>query len=136
MRIHARLSSAIMSAALVLVPFIASASDQQLLLKHGIYVRGISCRDAANAEILSWDGIGFSGAHSSKCTSRVLHREGTRFQVKTTCSAIGDGPPNLAASDHVDSFSLNRLSGTRFELVKENQSKATFRWCSVANATS
>jgi hypothetical protein len=97
MRIQARLSYAIMSAALVLMPFIAAASDQQLLLKHGIYVRGKSCKDAANAEIQFWDGIGFCGAHSSKCTSRVLHREGARFKTETTCSAVGDGTRNLAA---------------------------------------
>jgi hypothetical protein len=87
MRIQARLSYAIMNAALVLMPLIASASDHQLLLKHGIYVRGKLCKDAANAEILFWDGIGFSGAHSSKCTSLVLHREGTRFQIETTSAA-------------------------------------------------
>jgi hypothetical protein len=88
MRIHVCLSLAIMSAVLALVPFIASASDQQLLLNDGTYVRGKSCKDAANAEILFSDGIGFSGAHSSKCTSRVLRRVGTRFQIETTCSAI------------------------------------------------
>jgi hypothetical protein len=39
-----------MSATLGLVPFIFSASDQQLLLKRGIYVRGKSCKDSAESE--------------------------------------------------------------------------------------
>jgi hypothetical protein len=98
---------------MAVVPVVASSGDLPLSLRHGRYVRGASCKDAANAEILVWDGVGFSGAHSSQCTSQVTHR-GKRF---------GDGSSNAAASDYGDSFSLNRLSR-----------KAAYRWCSEGAA--
>jgi hypothetical protein len=113
-----------------LVPLGAFASDQPLPLRHGVYVRGQSCTDPANAEILNWDGVGFSGAHSSHCTSQVTPK-GKRFLVKNTCAAVGDGSANAAAGALEDSFSLNILSSRRFELFKKNQKKATYRWCSV-----
>jgi hypothetical protein len=113
-----------------LVPLVAFANDQPLPLKHGVYVRGNSCTDPANAAILNWDGVGFSGAHSIHCTSQVTP-QGKRFMVKNTCAAVGDGSPNAAAGALEDSFSLNILSSRRFEFFKKNQKKATYRWCSV-----
>jgi hypothetical protein len=113
-----------------LVPLKGFASDQPLHLKHGIYVRAKSCADPANAEILNWDGIGFSGAHSSSCTAQVTPR-GKRFLVKNTCAAVGDGSPSAMAGVMEDSFSVTVLSDRRFELFKKNQKKATYRWCSV-----
>lgn len=120
---------ALWSAALLFLPLAASSSDQPLVLKHGVYVRGPSCKDAPNAEMLVWDGKGFSGAHSSQCTSEIMRQSGARFQVKTTCLALGDGAPNPSGFEYTDSFLLNRLSSTLFEQLKENHTKATFRWC-------
>jgi hypothetical protein len=102
-----------------------------LSLKHGIYIRGKSCKNAPNAEILVWDGIGFSGAHSTQCTSQAQHQSGARFQIKTTCEKLGDGTPNSSGSSYEDSFVLNRISNTHFEVSKENRPTATFRWCSA-----
>jgi hypothetical protein len=130
MKLHAGRRVSIVCLAASLVPLLAFADDQPLPLKHGVYVRGKSCTDPANAEILNWDGVGFSGAHSSHCTSQVTP-QGKRFMVKNTCAAVGDGSPNAAAGALEDSFSLNILSSRRFEFFKKNQKKATYRWCSV-----
>jgi hypothetical protein len=130
MKRHAGHRATIVCLAVSLVPLLAVADNQPLPLKHGVYVRGKSCTDPANAEILNWDGVGFSGAHSSRCTSQVTP-QGKRFLVKNTCAAAGDGSPNAAAADYEDSFSLNILSSRRFEFFKKNQKKATYRWCSV-----
>jgi hypothetical protein len=130
MKLHADMLVAFV---LALMPVIASSDDQPLSLKHGMYVRGASCDDAANAEILSWDGVGFSGAHSSQCTSTIT-RQGGRFRVVTACAALGDGSSNASASAYKDLFSLNRLSSTRFELFRKDQKKATYRWCGVGDS--
>jgi hypothetical protein len=130
MKLLAGRRATIVCLAASLVPLLAFADDQPFQLKHGVYVRGKSCTDAANAEILNWDGVGFSGAHSSHCTSQVTP-QGTLFLVKNTCAAAGDGSPNAAAAGYEDSFSLNILSSRRFELFRRHQRKATYRWCSV-----
>ena len=113
-----------------LIPSESFAGDRPLPLKHGMYVRGVSCADPANAEILNWDGVGFSGAHSSSCTAQVT-AQGLRYLVKNTCAAVGDGSPNAVAGALEDSFSVRIVSNRRFELFKKNQKKATYRWCSV-----
>ena len=113
------------------IPVVAFPQEPHLALKHGIYVREKApCKGAPNAAILSWDGAGFSGAHSSKCTSRVLSRSGQMFRVSTTCSALGDGSPNPQGSESADSFMLTLLSSTRFEIRKESHDQGTYRWCS------
>jgi hypothetical protein len=126
-----RLFSAILSSALILVPLAAFSGDQPLSLKHGLYMRGRLCKGAPNAEILAWDGSGFSGAHSSQCTSQAQHQNGARYQIKTTCLKLGDGTPNPSGSPSEDSFVLNRISSTHFQVSKENLPAANFRWCSA-----
>jgi hypothetical protein len=112
----------------------ALARDPQLLLKHGTYVsNGERCKDSSNANLLSWDGVGFAGAHSSKCSSAIVHHHGARYQVATTCSALGDGSPNVSGHDYSDSFLLRRLSVTAFEVVKPKQLKRTYRWGGVTD---
>jgi hypothetical protein len=134
MKLRAGLSKAIINAAWCFMPLIAFSQDQQITLKHGVYVRQETpCKDAPNAAIISWDGVGFSGAHSSKCTSRVVHTDGMQFRVNTTCSALGDGSPNPAGHDYVDSFLLTQLSNTRFEVLRKSQGKNAYRWCSSKN---
>jgi hypothetical protein len=132
MKLHAGLSKTLMNAAWLSMPFLASPQDQPLSLKHGVYVReNTPCKGAPNAAILFWDGIGFSGAHSSKCTSRVLRRNGTQFQITTACSALGDGSPIAPGHEDVDSFWLTRLSSTRFGVRKEHEAQGNYRWCSA-----
>jgi hypothetical protein len=130
MKTHSGRRAMIVCCAVSLAPLYSFASDQPLPLKHGVYVRGKSCTDPANAEILSWDGVGFSGAHSSHCTSQVTPQR-KRFLVKNACAAVGDGSPSTAAGALEESFSLKVLSSRRFELFKRNQKKATYRWCSA-----
>jgi hypothetical protein len=111
---------------------LVSFAQTQLSLRHGTYVRStMPCKDAPSAAIISWDGSAFSGAHSSKCTSNVAHGEGSHFQVSTSCSAQGDGSQNYSGKDYVDSFLLNRISMNSFAILKENESDATYRWCSA-----
>jgi hypothetical protein len=110
----------------LIIPAVAFPQEPHLVLKHGVYVREKTpCKGAPNAAIMSWDGAGFSGAHSSKCTSRVVSRSCQIFQVSTTCSALGDGSPNPGGSESADSFILTLLSSTRFEIRKEGHDQGT-----------
>lgn len=107
-----------------------AAQNRSLSLKHGIYVAGpYSCKDAPNAAIMQWDGVGFSGAHSSRCTTRVLSRVGARFKVSTVCTALGNGTPD--SSRFTDVYSIDRVSETSFSIQWPNQNQQAFRWCSV-----
>ncbi len=118
--------------AALIMPLAAVAQDAPLSLKHGIYVaKPSSCKGAPNARILQWDGVGFSGAHSSRCTTRVLSHLGTRYELSTTCSAMGDGSPDT--SGYVDLRSLTRTSATAFIMQARHQDQQAFRWCSVKN---
>lgn len=88
-----------------------------------------SCKDAPNAAIRVWDGAAFSGAGSSKCTTRVLSRHGEQFRISTTCSALGNGAPDT--SGYADELSIVRLSDTRFVASKKGLPDATYRWCNA-----
>jgi hypothetical protein len=121
-----------MSAAWILTSSITLAQNDQLSLKHGAYVREpYRCGGQPNAAILSWDGVGFSGAHSTRCTTRVLSRQDNRYQLSTACAALGDGSSNPSGHPDVGTFSLTRLSNARFVVVKEPATQGTYRWCSA-----
>jgi hypothetical protein len=121
-----------LATALLTAPLVSLSQTASLSLKHGIYVRRQEpCKDTPNAAMMGWDGVGFFGAHSSKCTSRVSHRDGSRFQLMTSCSALGDGSQDPSGTDHVDTFLLTRLSNQSFEIIKDNQPAMAYRWCSA-----
>lgn len=80
---------------------------------------------------MSWDGVGFSGVHSSKCTSSVLHKNGRKYEISTSCSSLGDGSPNPASAPFLESFVLTQLSGTQFVIAQDNQIQGKYRWCSA-----
>jgi hypothetical protein len=127
---RSRILRVIIGAACLCASFVIRADAPSIALKHGVYVRDTSpCKDAPNASVLSWDGIGFSGAHSSQCKSRFKRLDATRFQVDTTCMALGDGTP--AQSALPDTAVVSRFSNSRFGLIKENQAAAIYRWCSI-----
>lgn len=129
-RLSAALYRPAMVAAWILIPCIALSQNHPLSLKHGTYVREpYPCKEQPNAAIMSWDGIGFSGAHSSRCASRILSSHGNQFKLSTSCDALGDGSPNPSGRSYVDTFSLTRLSNTRFTLDK-TKAPGTYRWCS------
>jgi hypothetical protein len=116
----------------LLLPFIARSQDQHLAIKHGVYVREpFQCRDAPNASIMYWNGVGFSGAHSSKCRSSMLRKNGNQYQMSTSCSAVGDGGSTPTGAPFVESFVLTRLSNIRFALSMDTQPQSTYRWCSA-----
>ena len=99
MGLAATFRSTILTSAWLLVPALALAQREQLPLKHGTYVlANIACKEPPLAAMMSWDGVGFSGPHASKCVSHVLSHHGSRFSVTTTCSALGDGTPNPSGS--------------------------------------
>jgi hypothetical protein len=113
-----------------LTPLAIFSQLPQLTLKRGIYVRkNLSCQEPPLAAIMSWDGAGFSGAHSSKCTARVEKQHGNLFVVHNTCAASGDGTPTSSA--YVEEFSLTRLSAFSFRLSKGNNPPSAYRWCSA-----
>jgi hypothetical protein len=107
------------------------AQYPKLTIKPGIYVREpAQCQGAPNASIMSWDGVGFSGPHSSQCKTTVLHKNDTTYEISDSCSALGDGSPNPGGTPFVESFVLTLLSDTRFTVARESQPKGTYRWCS------
>jgi hypothetical protein len=108
---------------------LAFLQSPQLALKPGVFVREpYSCKDAPNAGIRVWDGVGFSGAASRKCTTRVMSHRGERFRISTTCSALGNGTPDT--SGYAEELSLIRGSETRFAVEKQGQPEGTYPWCS------
>jgi hypothetical protein len=132
MKIPAYRFLAMLLAACISPPFAALSQDQQLTIKHGVYVREpAQCKDAPNAAILSWDGVGFSGAHSNKCTSTVLRKSGKKYEISTSCSALGDGSPNPIGTPFVESAVLTWQSNTQFMITKGNQPEGMYRWCRV-----
>ena len=114
----------------LMMPLLVSAQTSSLSFKHGVYVaKQYPCKGAPNAGILQWDGIGLSGAHSSRCTTRVVSQAGTRYQLSTTCAAMGDGSPDT--SGYVDRRSLTRVSESAFVMQAPHQRQQAFRWCSA-----
>lgn len=121
---------AMLAVALLLAPYASRADAPALKLKQGLYVAG-QCEHAPNAAILLWNGVGLAGAHSSQCVSKVLNRRGSRFRVRTTCSAVGDGSPNASHAGFVELVWLNRISDSHFELIKGTQEAIDYRWCAA-----
>jgi hypothetical protein len=85
------------------------------------------CEDPPNAKMLVWDGVGFSGAHSSQCTARIKELTGGRFGIANTCLAAGDG--SVSSQAPADTFVMKRLSRTSF--VKLEEKPVRYHWCSV-----
>jgi hypothetical protein len=117
---------------LLLSPFGSTVLAQTLPIRHGQYVvSSVKCSDAPNAAILVWDGKGFSGAHSSACTSSANRRPDGRYDVATACTALGDGTPSAAGSEVKDSMILKTLSSKTFIVTKANVHDLSYRWCSA-----
>jgi len=99
-----------------------------LTLQPGVFVREpYACNDAPNAAIRVWDGAAFSGAGSTRCTTRVLSRQGEQFRISTTCAALGNGAPDN--SGYVEELLLTRKSDSRFIISREGQPEGKYRWC-------
>jgi hypothetical protein len=108
----------------------AGPDAEPLSVKHGVYVqKAVSCKGAPNAAILVWDGIGLSGAHSSKCTSRIVSRNGSTFKMTTACSALGDGSPD--SSGVTEESMVSSVSKTSFVIARGSQPGIAYRWCSA-----
>ena len=132
MNLQSLLSKTIIIAIWFSMPFAVMAQDQPLLLKHGLYVQtGIACKDAPFAAMRSWDGHGFAGPHSSKCTSQVVLRHGNEYEVSTACSALGDGTPNPSGGVDKETLQLARISNVSFVVGNNSKPKLTYRWCSA-----
>ena len=107
----------------------AGPDAEPLPVKHGLYVqKTVSCKGAPNAAILVWDGIGLSGAHSSKCRSRIVSRNGSTFKMTTACSALGDGSPD--SSGFTEELMVSSVSKTSFVIARGTQPGIAYRWCS------
>lgn len=102
---------------------------KNLILKHGTWVlQGVACNDAPNAAIFSWDGHGFSGAHSAQCVTKVMSQRGAAYRASTTCSALGDGAP---AKPYTEEWQIVRKSATQVAITKAGHTDS-FRWCSAS----
>lgn len=112
------------------VPGLIRAQNAKLNLKHGTYVdASVSCAASPFAGMRSWDGVGFFGPHSSRCTSHVLSRHGNHFQINSSCAALGDGTSNPEGQVENQNVSLIRLSNVSFVASEEAKPKTTYRWC-------
>jgi hypothetical protein len=110
------------------VPIPTLAQSAQLDLNPGTYVDArYKCGGAPNAALLTWDGKGFSGAHSSDCSTRVLSRQGDTFRIQTICAALGDGTPAVAVPSDEESLSLQGGSG--FILTGFSRESNSYRLC-------
>ncbi len=113
---------------------LASPRGEQLSLRRGLYViASVSCKEPPFAAMQSWDGVGFFGPHSSRCTSHVLSQQGKQFQIRTACKAVGDGSPLSTGQVDIEDITLVRLSNVRFEKSSGMKPKTTYRWCSADN---
>ena len=107
---------------------LSAVTAQTLPLRHGKYVvESSSCSDAPNAAILHWDGAGFSGAHSSQCTSHSTHLSDGSYRVTTACMAVGDGSPAPSKARAEVAITVRRISDTKF-VISSNPDR-TYRWC-------
>ena len=114
------------------LPGLLLGQGPDLGLKHGTYVQApVSCKEPPFAAMQAWDGVGFFGPHSSRCTSRVLSHHNNHFRISTSCKAIGDGTPDPDGQSYVETITLTRLSRVRFVKSSEAKRESTFRWCSA-----
>ena len=104
-------------------------ADGGWLLQPGSDPKPTSGADAPNAAITVWDGVGFSDAHSSGCTSDIARLPDGTYRVSTACTALGDGTPNSTGAPFKDTMTLKRLSSTKFVLTKAKGVKTKYRWC-------
>jgi hypothetical protein len=108
----------------------AGPDAEPLPVKHGVYVqKAVACKGAPNAANRVWDGIGLSGAHSSKCTSRIVSRNGSTFKMTTACSALGDGFPDF--SGLTEELMVSSVSKKSFAIARGIQPGIAYRWCSA-----
>ena len=108
------------------------AVAQTLPLRHGVYVLASSkCSDAPNAASTVWDGIGFTGAHSSRCNSHITLLPNGSYRVSTKCTALGDGTPDPVAANSEDIMTLQHASSTKFVEIKDTGVEISYRWCSA-----
>ena len=87
-----------------------AASSAVLPLKPGSdALLGVSCKDFAFTALSSYDGRKFSYAHASRCRSVIRSHVGTRYHLRKTCLALGDGTPTaptvMEANYAMQSFS-------------------------------
>jgi hypothetical protein len=130
MNLSARSKIAAVIATWVLLPLAAVSQHPELTIKHGLYVREPEpCKDAPNASIIQWDGVGFFGPHSSKCKSTVTFNHGNQYEIRTSCSALGDGSANPSGTPFVELFTLTSLSSSEFTIAKRNKRQGNYRWC-------
>ena len=110
----------------------ALQAQSPIHLRHGTYVeRSTPCKDAPFAVMKSWDGVGFGGPHSSRCTVKVTAKQGTTFHIADTCSALGDGTPATPDTERAIVTVLGPESFRYGRKVPSGTDTAVYRWCSV-----
>ena len=130
MNLSARSKIATVIATWVLLPLAAVSQHPELTIKHGLYVRQPEqCKNAPNASIIKWDGVGFFGPHSSKCKSTVTFNHGNQYEIRTSCSALGDGSANPNGTPFGESFTLTLSSSSEFTITRGNKRQSDYRWC-------
>ncbi|MBI0331152.1 hypothetical protein [Burkholderia plantarii] len=106
---------------------LAAAAYAALPLRVGTYgdTRIAECGNVPNAGIVTYDGRGLGGAHSSHCVSTILKRTGNEYDLRTTCSALGDGTP---VKPETFKEKIRILSPVRFSR-QLSQGAETYRFC-------
>lgn len=130
MKLSARSETITAIVTLALLPLAAVSQNPEPTIKRGLYVRQPAlCGNAPNASIISWDGVGFFGPHSSKCKSTVTLHHGNQYEIRTSCSALGDGSANPSGTPFVESFALTLSSNNEFTITKGDKRQGNYRWC-------
>jgi hypothetical protein len=115
--------------ALILLAFVATSTQAAVLpLRPGTYVlANTPCRDPALAGVFTYDGKQFSYPHASRCRSAVISQIGRTYQLRETCSALGDGGP---ATPTTTITSYRIMSATQVWVSHRNgRFNSSFRWC-------
>lgn len=105
----------------------AVAADTNLVLplKIGIYVDASqTCADPANAGVLSFNGVGLSGAHSHDCHMMVQTHKGSAYSYVQTCIEAGVGDAPVVSQTAI----INIHDDSHFALEKGTDSTA-FNYC-------
>jgi hypothetical protein len=129
MKLSARSETIMAIVTWVLLPLAAFSQNRELAIKR--LIRSSACAVQGCAKRLNhqWDGVGFFGPHSSKCKSTVTLNHGNQYEIRTSCSALGDGSANPSGTPFVESFTLTLSSNSEFTITKGDKRQRNYQWC-------
>ena len=96
-----------------------------LALQHGIYIdQSQRCSDPANAGIKSYDGKGFTTAHTHDCVLSVRSKKRNTYMLTQRCVDAGAGPAPVAREE----IEVAVINSRKF-IFKQGHQATTFNYC-------